>query len=81
MLLSRAKQYIKVNDEIYRKLIQFNTNYLGIISRSPEEYISGYRSKTRIFLAVLIQIALGITGIKFLALGLIREVNFFLISY
>ena len=72
----KAKHYFELNDEIIAKLFELNKIFLMTISRDPEEYMSGQKSKTRLILARIIDIIILIHGIKYLLLSIIRDVSF-----
>ena len=76
-LYEKAKQYTEFNDEIIEKLFQLNKRNLVLIIRTPEEYINGYRSKTRIFLAIISQLVFIITSSRLLICALINVVSLF----
>ena len=69
-LYKQAENYIEVNDKIIDKLMNYNKISIILISRDPEEYMSGHRSKTRIFLAIFTQFCFLITVSRFLLIAL-----------
>ena len=76
-LYEQAESFVEFNDKIIDKLMNYNKISIILISKDIEEYMSGYRSKTRIFLAIITQICILITGLRILLSGLIREVSLF----
>ena len=80
-LYIKLKKYYEVNDEIISKVFKYNKIYLVLISRDVEEYMSGHRSKTRIFLAIITQICIFITLLRISIRISINKVSFFCECY
>ena len=67
----------KLNESIAENLIKFNQMYLVLISSDLDDYISGYKSPKRLFLAIITKVALISVVIKFILCATIKEARYF----
>ena len=71
----KIKEFLFENIGIFEILYRFNKYHLVTVSRDLQEYVSGFRSRRRLFAIIISRIITLITCIKWLMCGLINEVS------